>query len=136
MTNKRDEDSVWPPPPTDGNKVPHRKESFSWSASTILVGILAGGTIYAILYLFSTLLLLKLGINIADHHQSWILLNRLLGGTIWTLPIVNLLWLVLIFYRTRKRSISFAVGVLTGGLAVMVIVLKIVADLRQAFPMS
>ena len=134
MTKKCDEDSVGLPTPIDGNKTLHKKEPSFWSALTIFVGVLAGGALYVILYLFLTFLFLKLGINIADYHQSWILLNRLLGGIIYALPVLNLFWPLFIFYRSRKRNISFAMGVLSGSVIVMLIVLKVIIDLRHDFP--
>ena len=134
LTEELPKGTVWPPPLTGQEEVPDTQQTFSWSISELLVGILAGATVYIVSYLALTFLMIKLGINIANHHTSWIITYRLLGGLTQALPLLNLLWPGLIFLRTKKRSISFATGNIFGGIVVMLVVIKIMVDLVKDFP--
>lgn len=129
MTNKTPKGVIWPPPPSDQEKVLHTNEPSSWSILETIWGGLVGAVLYTVFYVLALLLILNLGINIADNHKSWTVMYRMLGGLTQALPVLNLLWPILIFCRSKKRSMSFAVGILSGSLVVMLIALKVTIDM-------
>lgn len=136
MIHKPDENGFEPHPPLVENQVLEKKQRMTWSPLEIFIGFIIGGALYIILYLFFLYLFLIAGDNIVEHHEAWLPFTVWLSGIVWALPVLNLFYPTFIFYHSRRRSISFAVGGFCGSLVGMLFVLKIIASINHDFPMG
>lgn len=128
-----DEAVAWPPPPSSSGRDFPPEQRASWSLAETFFGVLVGGPMYIVTYWVTTLQVLKLAVNIADHHKDWGMLYRLLGGTTQALLVLSLAGPFLLYWRLRRRHIGFAVGVLISGIVAMIFVLWTVISFVHDF---